>query len=217
MFGGQNTQQAAQLSIPEEDQNLERKPLQSTLSSWDIFSLCYYSRRKRNGKTMCMMLVYFPAVGHVCFMRAEKANSHLLYMGKSTFLTLVLVCLCVCRSGLHHPDAARQPQLVHQPVDLHGVLQQRVQGAAEPAAVRLAAGPPGLATGRLHHHSQLHHQGQPVLTARRSWDAWTLFTPPPPPPPPTQPPTLPPPDVSSYKGRPRSSNRTRPFMTRPLC
>lgn len=87
-------------------------------------------------------------------------------MGKSTFLTLVLVCLCVCRSGLHHPDAARQPQLVHQPVDLHGVLQQRVPGAAEPAAVWLAAGPPGLAAGRLHHHAQLHHQGQPVLTAR---------------------------------------------------
>lgn len=112
------------------------------------------------------MLVYFPAVGHVCFMRAEGKQPSTVH-GKINILdTGACVSVCVCRSGLHHPDAARQPQLVHQPVDLHGVLQQRVQGAAEPAAVRLAAGPPGLAAGRLHHHAQLHHQGQPVLTAR---------------------------------------------------
>lgn len=110
-------------------------------------------------------LVYFPAVGYGCF-NESGGNSRQLYIGKTTFWTLTCVwaCVCVCRSGLHHPDAARQPQLVHQPVDLHCVLQQCVQGAAEPAAVWLPIGPPGLAAGRLHHHAHLHHQGQPVLT-----------------------------------------------------
>lgn len=74
------------------------------------------------------------------------------------------MCLCVRRSRLHHLDAVSQPKLLHQPVDLHGVLQQRLQRAAESAALPVGARPPRLPTWRFHHHAHLHHQGQPVLT-----------------------------------------------------
>ncbi|XP_061759425.1 vasopressin V2 receptor-like isoform X2 [Nerophis ophidion] len=41
--------------------------------------------------------------------------------------------------GLHYPDAACKSELVHQPVDLYGFLQQRFQRATEPAALWVAA------------------------------------------------------------------------------
>lgn len=55
-------------------------------------------------------------------------------------------CLCVRRGRLHHLDAAGQPELLHQPVDLHSLLQQRVPRAAESAALPVGARPPRLLT-----------------------------------------------------------------------
>lgn len=52
---------------------------------------------------------------------------------------------------------------MHQPVDLHSVLQQCVQRAAESAALSVRNWPPGLLAWRLHHDTHLHHQGQHVL------------------------------------------------------
>lgn len=49
-------------------------------------------------------------------------------------------------------------------MDLHGVLQQRVQRAAESAALPAGTWPPRLPTWWFHHHAHLYHQGQPVLT-----------------------------------------------------
>lgn len=53
---------------------------------------------------------------------------------------------------------------MHQSVDLHRFLQQRIQRAAESAAVSVTIRPPRLSARRLHRHTHLHHQGQPVLT-----------------------------------------------------
>lgn len=75
------------------------------------------------------------------------------------------VCIWVSRCGLHYPDAAGQFELLHQPLDLHSFLQQRVPRAAEPAPLWITFWSQRLAAGRLyHHHTQLHHQGQHVLT-----------------------------------------------------
>lgn len=70
------------------------------------------------------------------------------------------------RCGVHHPDVAGQPELVHQPLDLHGLLQQRVARDAGPAALPLETHTPRLPARRLHHHPHLHHhQGQHLLTS----------------------------------------------------
>lgn len=63
-------------------------------------------------------------------------------------------------------------------MDLHRVLQQRVQRAAESAALPAGAWPPRLPTWWFHHHAHLHHQGQPVLTKTdkmeedKRWHIW---------------------------------------------
>lgn len=63
-------------------------------------------------------------------------------------------------------------------MDLHSVLQQRVQRAAESAALPAGARPPRLPTWWFHHHAHLHHQGQPLLTKidkmeeDKRWHIW---------------------------------------------
>lgn len=93
-------------------------------------------------------------------------------------LKFPFIFVCVCRSGLYHPDAARQSELMHQPMDLHSFLQQRVHRAAESASLSVRTWPPRLFTRRLHHHTHLYHQGQPVLTEANEtetdteWHVW---------------------------------------------
>ena len=65
------------------------------------------------------------------------------------------MCVCVCRCCLHLADAAGQSELLHQPLDLLRLLQQRLPGAPAAAALSRTHAAPRLLTERLNHHTHL--------------------------------------------------------------
>lgn len=63
--------------------------------------------------------------------------------------------VCVCRCRVHPADAAGQSELLHQPLDLLCLLQQRLSGAPPAAALSQTQSAQRLLAQRLHHHTHL--------------------------------------------------------------
>lgn len=139
-------QQASFVAHKNWENNLQMTlPLLAIFSSGNLLKEILRKTVCVRTKQLCRMLMFVALESKEQY----ELQSHLL-LGESSNSPAVHVkinqrlCLCVRRSRLHHLDAVSQPKLLHQPVDLHGVLQQRVQRAAESAALPVGARPPRL-------------------------------------------------------------------------